>query len=348
MMNPAMSYEKILQKSIDEPIDYDEALFLFKETENAAKVQDMFRTALVVRNKEIGNTFRWSGGIASVLPCKLKPLCSYCPYWIKSTAQPLTIDEIKTGVKYIEEQGLKEFHLSGGTDRRSDGRDIVEIVRAIVPLTSADITVNVGAAMSEESILELKRLGVKRIGASFETVNRDLFKKVKAGDSFDAKVKLAETINDSGLEFGTGMLAGLTTGPERYKDYVDFMFFVRQFRNLKSVYVSRFFPVRGTPMEEHPRCSTIEGSRIIAIMRLVLRNIDIGPAAGWSYDDIPMWVMAGGGNRIGGVHINRAPGYRNNWYLHSALEYRDRMEYRNTIATASQLLKESGIERVIL
>lgn len=347
MTERAMDYNPILQKALDEPIDYDEALYLFKETENAVKAQDLFRTAVAVRNTEIGNTFRWSGGIASVLPCKLQPLCSYCPYWTKDTTQPLTIDEIITGVQYIEEQGLKEFHLSGGTDRHSDGGDIVEIVRTIVPLTSADITVNVGAAISEEKIGELKQLGVKRIGASFETVNRDLFRKVKAGDSFDAKVKLAEMINDAGLEFGTGMLAGLTTEPERYKDYVDFMFFIRRFRNLKSVYVSRFFPVTGTPMAEHPRCSTMEGSRIIAIMRLVLRDIDIGPAAGWSYDDIPMWAMAGGGNRIGGVHINRIPGYKNNWFLHSALEYHDRMEYRNTIPTASKLLKESGIEKVV-
>jgi biotin synthase len=347
MMDQEIDYTKVLQKALDGPIDYDEALYLFKETENAVKAQDLFRTALAVRNAEIGNIFRWSGGIASVLPCKLQPLCSYCPYWTKDTTQALTIDEIKIGVKYIEEQGLKEFHLSGGTDRRSDGMDIVEIVRTIAPLTSATITVNVGAAISEENIQELKQLGVKRIGASFETINRDLFQKVKAGDSFDAKVKLAEMINDAGLEFGTGMLAGLTTGLERYKDYVDFMFFIRRFRNLKSVYVSRFFPVTGTPMADHPRCSTMEGSRIIAIMRLVLRNIDIGPAAGWSYDDIPMWVMAGGGNRIGGVHVNRVPGYKNNWYLHSALEYRDRMEYRNTIATAEKLLKESGIEEVV-
>lgn len=71
MIDKTMSYEEILLKGIDEPINYDEALFLFEETENAIKAQDLFRTALAVRNKEIGNTFRWSGGIASVLPCKL-------------------------------------------------------------------------------------------------------------------------------------------------------------------------------------------------------------------------------------------------------------------------------------
>jgi biotin synthase len=342
-----MDYKEILDKALKEPIDRDEALFLFTETEDAAKAQQLFSTATRVRNAEIGNTFRWSGGIASVLPCLLQPLCAYCPYWIKDTVQPLTIDEIQEGVRYIEAQGLKEFHLSGGTNRQSDGRDIVEIVRAIAPLTTADITVNIGAALSGENIQELKKLGVKRIGASFETANRELFKKFKSGDDFDAKVNLAEMINDAGLEFGTGMLAGLNMGPSRYQDYVDFIFFVRQFKNLKSVYVSRFFPVKGTPMENSPRCSTMEGARIIAIMRLVLRDIDIGPAMGWSYDDIPMWVMAGGGNRIGGVHINRVPGYRHNWYLHSAVDYHDRMEFCNTITVAEPLLKEAGIEKVV-
>jgi biotin synthase len=87
----------------------------------------------------------------------------------------------------------------------------------------------------------------------------------------------------------------------------------------------------------------MEGSRIIAIMRLVLKDVDIGPAAGWSYDDIPMWVMAGGGNRIGGIHVNRAPRRRSNWYLHTALEYRDHMEYTNTMSTAARLLAEIGV-----
>lgn len=339
-----MNYTSILYKALKEPINQEEALYLFNESENAVKAQDLFKTAVEIRNKEIGNIFRWSGGIASVLPCKLKPLCSYCPYWMKETSFPLTIDEIIKGVQYIEKHGLKEFHLSGGTNLNSDGKDIVEIVRTIRPLTKAEITVNIGAAISEESIMELKKLGVRRISASFETVNRELFSRIKSGDDFDAKVKLANTVNDLDIEFGTGMLAGLTTNSTRYNDYVNFIFFVQQFKNLKSVYVSRFFPVRGTPLENHPRCSTMEGARIIAIMRLVLRSIDIGPAAGWSYDDIPMWVMAGGGNRIGGIHVNRTPGYQNNWYLHSALDYSDHMEYINTIETSSKLLKECGIE----
>ena len=41
--------------------------------------------------------------------------------------------------------------------------------------------------------------------------------------------------------------------------------------------------------------------------------------------------------------MNRAPTRRNNWYLHTALEYHDRMEYTNTMPTAARLLAEVGI-----
>ena len=96
-------------------------------------------------------------------------------------------------------------------------------------------------------------------------------------------------------------------------------------------------------MENHPRCSAMEGARIIAIMRLVLRNTNIGPAAGWNYDDIPLWVMAGGGNRIGGV--GAIPEYRRkiNWRIHTAREYHGRLIFHNTIESTSKLLHELGM-----
>ncbi|MFZ3130345.1 MAG: radical SAM protein, partial [Desulfosporosinus sp.] len=232
-----------------------------------------------------------------------------------------------------------------GTTLGSDGKEMVEIVEAIRSKgkSQAVIDVNCGAALSRESMIELKKLGVRRIGCSFETINKDLFKELKPGDSIEAKKRLAEMISDVGLELGSGLLAGLSSSPTRWKDYVDFIFYIKQFNNLKSIYVSRFFPYKGIPMENHPRCSAMEGARIISIMRLVLRNIDIKPAAGWSYDDIPIWVMAGGGNRAGGVHVNRAPAYKKNWYLPGTIEYSNKMEFGNTMEVSAKFLNEAGI-----
>lgn len=336
-------FDDILKKATADCIDPDEALCLFEESENYEKAQDLFRVAAKVRDRELGTVFKWSGGVASVLPCKLRPLCCYCPYWVKKT-EPLAMAEILKAVNYIEEIGINNFHLSGGTDLKSDGAELVEIVKNIRAESGSEITVNVGAAISPENVLELKALGVTRIGSVFETINPDLFARLKPGDSLEAKKKLAKTIDAAGIGLGTGLLAGLGTDQSRFKDYVDFMFYIKQFGNLKRVYISRFNPVKGTPLEDHPRCSTLEGARIMAVMRLVLRNVEIGPAAGWSYDDIPVWVAAGGGNSVGGVHVTRTPGYTNNWYLHSAVNYSEKMEYRNIIPVATKILNEMEIQ----
>ncbi len=341
-MDMDFSFEHILQRSETEEITAEEALFLFTETENYGKAQQLFKTAAFVRDQEKGRRFQWSGGVATILPCTLDPLCSYCPYWVKPS-NALTIDEILTGVRYLNEHGITNFHLSGGTTLESDGSDVVSIVEKIREISDSEITVNVGAGLSMDSLLALKDLGVTKIGSSFEVINPALFSQFKAGDSLEKKKELARQINDLGLGLGTGMLAGLNLEPSRYQDYVDFIFHVKQYENLESVYVSRFFPNKGTPLENHPRCSTIEGARIIAVMRLILRTIDIGPAAGWSYDDIPVWVNAGGGNRIGGIHISRVPTYKKPWFLHTAVKYENRMEYCNTIPIAGPLLAEVGI-----
>jgi biotin synthase len=353
-------FSDVLEKAAEQAIDRDEALLLFRESEEFSAAQELFKTASLVRNKLLGTTFRWTGGIASVLTCNLQPLCLYCPYWTQPK-EPLSMEEILRAVRYLKEHGVRDYHLSAGTTLGSDGKEMVEIVETIRREADADstITVNCGAALSMESIIELKNLGVTRIGASFETINRKLFDEVKPGDSFEEKEKLCRMVCEAGLELGSGILAGVgctdckddcaivnggKVSKSRYEDYVDFMFFIRQYPNLKSVYVSRFFPFTGIPMTEHPRCSAMEGARIIAVMRLVLRDIRIGPAAGWSYDDIPLWVAAGGGNEIGGIHITREPPYKGSWYMHQALDYRDHLEYRNTISTATRFLKEMGIE----
>jgi len=271
------------------------------------------------------------------------------------------MEEILKGVTYIREQGIKEFNLSAGTTLGSEGKEMVEIVRAIREVDpDSRIHVNCGVALSQDSIIELKNLGVTRIAASFETINENLFRQTKPGDSLEAKKKLAEMINDAGLELRTSLLAGLgckdcsgkcpigapgKIEPSRYEDYVDFMFYVKKFKNLRHVYVSRFFPVKGIPMEGHPRCSAMEGTRIIAVMRLVLRDIEIGTGMGWSYDDVPLLVSAGAGNRIGGVGVNRTPHYRSNWYLHQALHYPEgaELEFHNMVPTVTRILQEMGM-----
>lgn len=322
--------DKVLEKSKYESINREEALFVFKETEDENNAQKLFKTARYVRNKVKGDTFKWSAGIARVLKCNLKPLCRYCPYWRNKTQQQLTVDEIIKAVGYIVKHGIKEFHLSGGTTLGSEGKDVLNIVKAIRNAGYEDVTidVNCGAAMSLKTLEELRNLGVKKVSAVFETINEDLFKKMKPGDNLTEKKKFAELIGQAGLKLGTGILAGLSPEESKYEDYVDFIFYIKKYKHLDSVYVSKFYPFEGTDMKNCKPCSDIEAVRVISMLRLVLRNVDISSAQGWTRNNNAIPLMAGAGNKVLGIHITRTPFYKINSNINSPYSsYKDNLEY---------------------
>ncbi len=78
------------------------------------------------------------------------------------------MEEISVGAKLIEETGTKAIMVGGGTVVCSDVKDVVEAVKAIKFASNLDISVNVGPCLSEETLIELKRLGVKEVGSAFE------------------------------------------------------------------------------------------------------------------------------------------------------------------------------------
>jgi len=65
----------------------------------------------------------------------------------------------------------------------------VEIVKQSAP--KLEIWVNVDPCLTRDELLKLKELGVKEVGASFETINREAFAYAKPSDSPEAWLKLA-------------------------------------------------------------------------------------------------------------------------------------------------------------
>lgn len=338
-------FEEILKKCEEASPSPNEALFLLKETEDEQKALKLFEVARKVREKELGNVFNFSGGIARVLRCNLKPLCNYCPYWRDKNEQPLSINEILKAVDYIHKHGFKEFHLSGGTTLGSEGKDVLEIVKAIrsAGYTDMDIEVNCGASMSLDTLKALKSLGVTKVGAVFETINPVLFKKMKPGDNLEEKKKFANLIGEAGLQLGTGILVGISSENEKYQDYVDFAFHVKEYSHLKSVYVCKFFPFKGIALKDYKPCSNLEAARVISLLRLILRNKDIQPAQGWLKDEYPNSLMAGAGNKAGGIHINRTPHYKVEYAQRNNCHYEDNLEYFNTMDATREMYKNYGI-----
>lgn len=306
------AYRKLLHRSMEYPILREETMLLFQgASESRENRESLYETARQVRKQETGDRFRLTGGISSVLPCCLNPLCLYCPYWREADKQVVPIETIVQAARYFQREGIREFHLSGGTTLGSDGAEVLKIVEAIwqAGIRNMEITINCGAAMSVETMKKLKGLGVVKIGAVFETANAKEFARLKPGDSFREKEAFAWNIKDAGLTMHSGIMAGLGPNDRRYEDYVDSLFYLKQFPHMVSLYISKFRPDPSIPMRNHPQCSLDEACTLVAVTRLVLREADIRIAAGWERAENELGIFAGGGNELCAVMLNHHATY---------------------------------------
>lgn len=341
----SQAFDEVLAAALERPIERDEALLLFRETQgDAAKSEQLFAAARQVRRQETGDVFRLTGGVGSVLRCTLKPLCQYCPYWRDRGGEPLPTEAIVAAALEFQRAGMRSFHLSGGTTLGDDGSEMLAIVQAIYDagVRNMPIYVNCGAAMSVDTMRALKKLGVARVGAVFEITNPDVFARVKPGDDLERKMQFAEDIGAAGLQLGSGMMAGLGPAETRYEDYVNTIFDIARFSHLSSMYVSKFRPDPCIPMKDWPQCPTEEGMRVVAIARLVLRGVEVGTAAGWLDSERALGLHAGGGNSLFAFAANRRVGY---WKRELGIptSVRDMLEFRDTREEKRRFARECGV-----
>lgn len=232
-------------------------------------------------------------------------------------------------MEYIRERHVGKVCLSGGTVEKAAGRDVLEIVRGIraAGFTDTELSINCGSTMADDVLREMKELGVVRIGASFEIMNPEVFRRVKPGDNLEKKKAFAHKLDAYGLKTMTAVMAGLGPQETRYEDYVLMLFSLLEFPNLDYVYISKFQPAKTTPMKGHPPCGIEEGKRLVALTRLILRGIDIGSAAGWSWDQRHLPVWSGAGTSLLGIHVNRNARY---WKSNPEEQDIDKVEFIDT------------------
>ncbi len=295
--------EHLLEKAQANEISEDIALRILEESRKPKNAMQLFQVASMLRDNSLGKELRWSAGIPGVIPCKVVPRCTYCTYF---TNKVFPLEHLLSAVKIIESLGLKQLHLSGGTDLHGYDREIIEMVKAIRAISDIDIEVNFGPSFSEEAVKTLKEMNVRSITCSLEIFNDELFRQAKPGDSLEKRKKLLEICEREGVSIRSMILVGLG---ETYEDRIRHLFYLKGFSQLYHVRFSRFYPYPDTAYSEHPRCSPWELARTVAVARLIMPHVDLGMASGNTLDDIPLWYLAGGGNQLLGVGVSSTRRY---------------------------------------
>jgi biotin synthase len=307
------------------------ALRILEESRSPENALQLFQIASELRDRHLGRQLWWSAAIEGILPCKLQPMCQFCSY---SNLERLSNESLLKALRALEDLGFRHLHLSGGTNPTGYDAEIVDMVSAMRSASpSMAIEVNLGPSLSRETVRKLKHLGVHSITSSLETMNEELFRIAKPGDSLSARKALLEACEEEGMAVRGMMLLGLG---EPLSDRVNMLFYMSRFKMLCHLRFSRYLP----PQTNHlklPRCSPWEMARTIGVARLIMPTIQLGLAAGNSHDDIPLWFIAGGGNQLVGAAASRkkaAPG---------AVMLDDSLAIMNRMETQQQYVNGMGI-----
>jgi biotin synthase len=295
-------FDQLLKQARDGEISEELALRILEGARDPNNALKLFEIASWVRDLSIGKDLYWSSGISQVIPCKIMPRCKYCTYYARSEFE---LVKLAKTAKKLEELGMKQLHLSGGSCLEGYDSEVIAMVEAIREVSAIDIEINLGCSLSAETVRKLKAMKALSITSSLETVNEKLFSEAKPGDSLEKKKQLMEACEREGVPIRSMILIGMG---ESLEDRVKYLFYVKQFSNFRILNFSRFNPYPDTAYGDHLRCSPWEVATTVALARLVMPDVHLGLAAGNLADDIPLWYLAGGGNQLIGAHVSRKPG----------------------------------------
>lgn len=337
-------WKEVLEKALKEAITRDEALCLFKEIRRTEEFLELAKVASKVRDDEIGAIFKFDGFVGVITPCTTEPACKYCSRSAGNAFEkPLTISEIEIAAKLMKDAGMKRVELGGGTLWSGAGKKVIEAVKAVNKVASLDIWINVGPALNTNDLVKLKELGVKEVCSSLETINPNVFKEAKPGDSLEARMKFTEEINKTGLGLTSVMMVGIGSS---YEDLVEHIFWLKGFENLSHFCITGLNPVPGTLFQNKPLANPFEVAKAGAIAKLVLRTPAI--SFGGMMNDprlLPLAIMAGGNRVIHlGCHVHRANGWRQLRLPGVIVERHAELEFVNMLPLTTRIVREMGME----
>jgi len=337
--------KEILDKALTEPVTRDETLFLFREVRRTEDFLQLASVASKVRDDEVGAVFKFDGFVGTLTPCSIDPPCKYCSRSAGKNIfdKPLTNEEIEIVAKLMKEASIKRVELGGGTLLDGAGEKIIKATEIMKKVAPFDVWVNVGPSLNAGDLAQLKRLGVSEVCSSLETINPEVFKEVKPGDSLEARMNLAKEIDQAGLGLTSVMMVGIGSS---YEDMAEHIFWYKSFKNLGHFCITGFNPIPGASLQHKPQANPFEVAKAGAIARLVLRTPDI--SFGGIMNDfrlLPLMIMAGGNRVIHlGAHAHRANGWRQLHLPGTQVEKHGEIEFVNMLPLTTRIVEEMGME----
>jgi len=261
----------ILEKATKEvPLEREERLFLLRLTdeEDLAKV---FNTARLLRTRYFQDRVFIYGFVYFSTYCRNE--CTFCLY--RNSNRSLVryrkpdLEIMKTAMSLVE-SGVHLLDLTMGEDpfyfdnNESGFAHLIRTVELIKKSTGIPIMISAGV-IPEKILREFKESGVDWYATYQETHNRDLFRKLRLGQSYDERMERKKLARAMGFLVEEGLLTGVG---DTYEDVLDSLEEMKKL-GADQLRVMSFIPQKDTPLQNVPAVSRLRELLIIAVMRFV-------------------------------------------------------------------------------
>ncbi len=235
------------------------------------EIMELFSRAREAREKEFSNRIFMYGFVYFSTWCRNN--CNFC-YYRKSNKidryrkEP---DEIIAIAKDLAASGVHLLDMTMGEDlsyHQDDFSGLYNLVKEIRESTGLPVMLSPG--LIEDRVIEkFAGLGVEWYALYQETHNRELYRKLRLDQDYDARMHAKLYAKKKGMLIEEGILAGVG---ETLEDIADSILEMGRI-GASQMRVMSFVPQQGIPMENIPKPSPLLEEKIIAILRLMYPRV---------------------------------------------------------------------------
>lgn len=258
---------EILDKALEgRKLERDEVILLLNQKEGKV-LEEIFAAARTLRERHFGSRIFAYGFVYFSTYCRNE--CSFC-FYRKSNAEPpryrKTAEEITALAKALADSGVHLIDLTMGEDNAflREPERLIEVVKEVKAATGLPVMISPGR-VSEETVDAFKKAGVTWYALYQETYDRELYKRMRLNQDYDARMNIKRYARSRGLLVEEGLLTGIGDTVENRADAMLAMGGI----GVSQVRTMTFVPQKGTPLENTHTDGNVNELLNIAVMRLL-------------------------------------------------------------------------------
>jgi methylornithine synthase len=257
----------LAQATREERLQRDEIVFLLGITQKK-QIDDVFSAAREVRSRHFGNRVFLYGFIYISTHCRNH--CNFCYYRNTNSLavryRGKTADIIEAA-QSLADAGVHLIDLTLGEDplyfKDQGFEPLLQLVKAVRQTTGLPVMVSPGVVPADV-LSRLSDAGASWYACYQETHNRELFKRLRPGQSYAARMDNKELAGQLGLLTEEGLLCGVGESAEDIADSIRAMCRL----NVSQMRAMTFVPQQGTPMQSWENLDPWREMLMIAVLRL--------------------------------------------------------------------------------